>query len=190
METWFFSSCHTVPGYTMCWPCHKSLYIIGQWPDRWDFQPHLPIIITFKNKLLWKLNIYFNFQYFLLFPDISHNSNHVTFCSLTFTLLSISAVISSLQIFMNKMFNILAVRFWVCSYMMMLSSWGCIWNAWFGLVPMLFFRWMIIIMLFEQFDPRPAGGQNLPPPLPNFRDNSITVADINTKFGVPYPTSI
>ena len=38
--------------------------------------------------------------------------------------------------------------------------------------------------------PVPGGGQNLPPPLPDFRDNSKTVADIDTNFWVPYPTSI
>ena len=40
-------------------------------------------------------------------------------------------------------------------------------------------------------NPRPAVGQNLPPPpLPDFRDNSKTVADIDTKFRASYSTSI
>ena len=41
-------------------------------------------------------------------------------------------------------------------------------------------------------NPRPAGGGGAEsaPRLPKFRDNSKTVADINTKFGVPYPKYI
>ena len=39
--------------------------------------------------------------------------------------------------------------------------------------------------------PRPDGGGGAESaPLPDFRDNSKTVVDIDTKFGVPYHTSI
>ena len=40
------------------------------------------------------------------------------------------------------------------------------------------------------FSPRPAGGAESAPPLLDFLNNSKTAADIDTKFGVPYPTSI
>ena len=48
----------------------------------------------------------------------------------------------------------------------------------------------IILRMCKIFNPHPAGGQKLPPPLPDFIDSSQTVADINAKLSVSSPTSI
>ena len=45
------------------------------------------------------------------------------------------------------------------------------------------------ILMYFPFNPQPAGGGRICP-LPDFLNNSKTVADIDTKLGVPYPTSM